>query len=331
MKYQTRRMGRAVNQSAVPSRPKSFDAARAQGLNLRGVITRVYTLDDPDHPYADQQPVALYCDVLCYSSMSGLATRFLPNVLIPQHDGGIHSGSVRKPRAAGFDITADTMNLEKGTNVSDVDGDHVIVAFLDDNFNQPFVLRHLPHPSANVGNESLDAGHRTLLKDADGDPTFYKHHGSYYGIADNGDFIVDLTRANLGELESDGTEPDPPEDGTVGNGTVRLPKGSKVRIEIDGTNNVFEFSETAVDVQLDGGATFKFELKDADAKLTIGDGAVKAAIADHLKTMWEDFVNTAFPKHTHIDGFGGTGPVNSGPVTPWDSAIESGKLTFPDG
>ena len=78
------------------------------------------------------------------------------------------------------------------------------------------------------------------------------------------------------------------------------------------------------------GAGVIIENKDADAKLTLGDGAVKATIADHMQALWEAMMDT-YLFHEHIDSMGGTGAVSSGPMDSWDANINSGKLTFPDG
>jgi len=162
-------------QSGIPKRKPSSMPGSSSGLLLRGVVTATYVIDDPDHPFADDPskvPTAVYCDVLTF----GRRWYFIPKCLVAQERSGLHSGHVWKPRAATMTITSAPMDLNKGTNPAILDGDHVLVGFLDDNFNQPLILRALPHPAADVGNEELEVGHRLKLVDGDGDPDFWKHN-----------------------------------------------------------------------------------------------------------------------------------------------------------
>jgi hypothetical protein len=216
-------------QSGIPKRSAPFGLMRARGLLLRGVVTATYLVDDPNHPRADDEPVAIYCDVLCYSSVAGTRWRFLPHVLVAQDRGAMHSGRVWKPRAATLDVTGSTVDLDKATNPAHLDGDHVIVGFFDDSLNQPVILGGVPHPSADVGNEERGAGHRLRLRQADGDPDFWKHHGALFGIDTDGNFEVDTTFANDGNLQEDGKEQDPPTDGK-GSQSYRLPLDAEYRV-----------------------------------------------------------------------------------------------------
>lgn len=220
-----------------------------------------------------------------------------------------------------MDITGDTFDPEKGTDPSSMDGDHVLIGFLDDNFNLPVILKGLSHPAMDVGSEDADeAGQRLRVKDADGDPDFWKHHGVFYGVNDNGDFVIDTRYAYAGStFNDDGSEPDPPEDGTTGNFILRLQKGTKLQLDIE------------------DGPTFALEFKGEDTVLTLGDGAVAVAVADHLQALWESW-KAAFDVwadsasgHTHPTGVGPSGP----PATPltvddWDDNINSNHLLIPD-
>lgn len=50
-------------QSGIPKRSAPFGLLRARGLLLRGVVTATYVVDDPNHPTADDEPVAVYATV----------------------------------------------------------------------------------------------------------------------------------------------------------------------------------------------------------------------------------------------------------------------------
>lgn len=221
-------------QSGIPKRKSPIAPGNATGLLLRGVVTATYVIDDDKHPFAgreDQVPTAVYCDVLTF----GRNWRFIPKALVAQERSGLHSGHVWKPRACSMSLTGDPVDLNQGTNPANLDGDHVLVGFLDGNSNQPVIMRALPHPAADVGNEEFGVGHRLKLKVEDGDPDFYKHNGTYYGIHKNGDFYIDTTHANDGELldvEGErGHEPDPPTDGK-GSVVCLLPRDAKWSVKL---------------------------------------------------------------------------------------------------
>lgn len=318
-------------QSGIPKRPM-VGMGDASGMVLRGVVTATYVVDDPQHPFADddnREPVAVYCDVLTYPKYL-----FIPRALVSQDRGGMHSGRIWKPRAATIDQSGNPINLNQGTNPANLDGDHVLLQFINGNTNQPVIMRSVPHPSADVGNGQKDAGHRLKLKVADGDPDFWKHHGTFYGVSTDGDFVIDTTEAYAGEsLENDASEPANPGDGTAGNYRVRLPAGAQV---------IFE---------LDSGALITLEEKDGDAKLTLGDGAISAVLGEELQSWWDTVLKPKFDAldtHVHtahnyvlplIPAPGGPVPVVGTPsdATPkaavpvYDTSTLSTKVKIPNG
>ena len=221
-------------QAGIPTRFVPAQAGRARGLMVRGAVTATYVMDDAGHPTADDEgraPVAVYCDVMVTSHLRGNHWFFLPKCLVSQDRGGLHRGAIWKPRAATVDVTDNPMDLDKGTNPANLDGDHVLVGFIDDLLSHPVILRGIPHPSADVGNEQAPLGNRMKLQLADGDPEFWKHHGSFFGISDQGDFAVDTTRANDGGLDADGKEAAPPTDGK-GSVAFKLPQDAQQLTEL---------------------------------------------------------------------------------------------------
>lgn len=224
--------GGTLLQAGIPTRPVE-DSEDPRGLLLRGVVTATYLIDDPGHPFADSDmhtPMATYCDVLAYGRVGGV--RFLPKVLVSCDLGAMHRGRVRKLRATTKDVTGNA--LQEKTNPWDMDGDHVLVGFMEGNLSQPVILRGIPHPKTDVGQEQEAlAGHRLRLKVADGDPDFWKHRGAFYGISDDGDFVADLTQAYDGDLEADGKQPTAPEDGTAGNFEFKAQKNAEFRALVD--------------------------------------------------------------------------------------------------
>jgi hypothetical protein len=151
----------------------------------------------------------------------------------------MQEGRVWKPRASTLDVTENAIDANLATNPANLDGDHVLIGFLNDRLNEPVILRGLPHPAGDTGQEDESAGHRMRLKVADGDPDIWKHRGAFYGISNDGDFVVDLTQAYAAELGADGKQPTPPDDGSTGNYSVTAQKKAEVRLKVDGGKSVF--------------------------------------------------------------------------------------------
>ncbi len=213
-------------QSGIPKRPPLAYPLKARGLMLRGVVVATYVVDDPDHPGADgtnaNGPRSVYCDVIAYSSLSGMRWRAISQCLVRQDRGGIHDGEVWKPKAATLDITGGVLDPNRGSNPANWNGDHVLVGFMDDALNLPVILGGIPHPNADAGVGESSTRQRLQLRVVDGDPRFIKHHGSHFGVDCDGNWLVDSRFAHDGELEETGAEPAPPTDGK-GSHAAKLP------------------------------------------------------------------------------------------------------------
>lgn len=359
-------MGRGhTPQSGIQWRPvdKPHEALKTTQL-MRGVVVATYLLDDANHPYAVgdptlAKPTAVYCDVLCYSNIDGQKWMAIPKAMVLQDKGNMHSGRVWKPKASTMDVTGILFEANGATNPANFDGDHVLVGFIDGLKSKPMILGGVPHPSRDLGNENRAVGHRTYLKLADGDPDIFRHHGTFYGIDDTGDFVVNSTCANDGEILPDGTEKPPPTDGT---GAQRhyLPQDAEHLIELDDMADpeapvvmtyqslmkaLYELSldqakalltiaQAALELKLDSGATLKVEGKDALAKLTLGDGAKSALIAEAWQLFWDTMFLPWATAHIHPTGVGPSGPPDPstpGPCPPYAGSLAtSTKVKFPD-
>jgi len=121
-------------------------------------------------------------------------------------------------------------------------------------------------------------------------------------------------------------------------------KISQIIFDTDGTvklvvkgQHIIHIKEGEIEMQLSGGAALKVVGSGGGAVTTLGDGAVAAAVAEHLETLYNS-VKSVFDSHIHITtatvGSGPTPGVISPSATPfpaWSAAIKSTKLKFPDG
>lgn len=304
-RWQSTRTGRGTRvQSSIPTGAR---AVRAQGLQVRGVVVAVYVYDSESFLNQEVQPNDIYVDVLVY----GRHNTVIPRVLWTVERSGLHEGDICIPRAARLDVTGEDLNL-KVAKPQTLDGDHVIVGFLEDDLAQPYVVRSIQHPSSDIGNSARPLGQRMRLLEGDGNPRLWKHRGSAFGLDPDGNFIMDTRRAHSGEYEANGAEPTPTEDGSNGNTVIDLQEGSTLIIRIgDGEN-------------------LELTQKDGEATLKLGDGAVSFAIAENLQNYIDNQVKTVFDAHTHPYAFGPTGPPST-PLPGYDSSITSTKATLPDG
>lgn len=329
-------------QAGIPKGSPLSSPLRANGLTLHGVVTAVYVYDSASSFGAVEPaglvPNAIYADVLCYGKHEGL----LPRVLVTYPRQGMHEGEISLPRATSMAISGDLD--PQHTDPSEMDGDHVIVGFQEDDLKRPYIQQYMPHPSADVGNEGRAVGHRMRLKEADRDPRFWKHKGGFWGVDAEGNWVLDMTRAHGGQYGADGTEPEPGIDGSAGNVKLRLPENSRLTIEItkgaqagDGTDDAGESTILVLEggkltLTNAGGAGVVIADKDSSAVLTLGDGAVHAAISEHLEALWTQ-LTTWLTGTTVLTALGPSAPLPTlaGPPPPWDPTIKSGKVNFPDG
>lgn len=326
------------------------------GLLVRGVVIATYVSDEAAFGNSGlDDTVAVYCDVLTYSNGPGTQNGMLNRVLVSQPTGGMHTGSIWKPRATQQDLVRGEISAD--SQAQDLDGDHVLVGFMDGSMINPVILRTVPHPLRGVGNDAAGIGHREVLKLADGDPSVWKHAGAFQGFDKDGNFSIDTTRAHSGEYAADGSEV-ASDDASHGNVTIRANTNAVFTVEgvnaagdaanwlmtiqngefkarLEDSDTEFKLEDGQLRVSIDGGETLTATGKGASTVVTLGDGLVHAAIVERLQPLYEALSTTLqawASGHTHPDGFGSTGPsaLLLSPPT-WDATINSTKLAFPDG
>jgi len=112
-----------------------------------------------------------------------------------------------------------------------------------------------------------------------------------------------------------------------------IDKDATAKLDVKGKHFI-HLKEDEIEIKLSDGAALKINGKDAGATTVLGDGGVKAAIADHLEALYVKLKSKfdAFDAHIHPTGVGPSGPPNPMLMAPpWDAKINSTKLTFPDG
>lgn len=324
-------------------------ARPANGLQLRGVVLDIHLPDDPLNPenqFADPSAqtgltTAVYVDVLCYSTVQGFQKIIIKNVLLSQEVGGIHAGKIWIPRASSQTVSGKTFNPIV-QSISDLDGDHVLLGFVDNDLGSPVVLRGLPHAFADAGQgeaqPTLAANMRITSKD--GQPSLTKQNGSFFGITKDGDFIANTCYASDGRLGPKSTPPAPPTTGDYGNLLEQLHSHAQRLTRLIDMSNPAKPVDVAQEILTATSYTLKFLSKgtgqtlavqgqDANATMQVGDGAVHAAIAEHLETFYSTVQNW-LATHTHSTTTGPSGPALS-PPPEYDTSINSQHLAFPDG
>ncbi|MFA4944436.1 MAG: hypothetical protein WC789_07020 [Lentisphaeria bacterium] len=303
--------------------------------------------DSREHPRADWQgqadgpPWHVYCDVLAYADQPGQRWLYLKGVLVAQPGpSGLHRGRMWRPRPSTLNLSGPTAELDQTTAPADLDGDHVLIGFLGDSLDQPVIIASLPHPQVDIGHQTGLAGQRLHLLEADGDPDLTRHHGVTWGVDDQGGWQVDSRRANDGEIDPARgfDEPVPPTDGKGGQ-TYHLPKDAAFQVILQDMTNpdvpvskvVIRVDSSGLTVQMEG-ATLQAAGKDGLATLKVGDGAMHVPIVEALRALYGN-LKTYVENALVNTGMGPSSTISAavGPAPAWDPAIESTKVSLPNG
>jgi hypothetical protein len=325
----------------------------ANGLQMRGVVLKVYTVDNPNHPAASTAdkppprglPVALYADVLCYTAIQGFQKILINKALVTQDTGGMQRGKIWKPRASTQTAKGDPLRPQD-LDVANLDGDHVLVSFLDNNLNAPMIVRGLSHPFSDQGQTDAQAFAANLrLKIADGSPSLEKHNGTYFGISAAGDYLTNTLYANDGTLEAKGIAPPPPTSGAYGNliqllhahaqRLTRLLDMSDPASPVEVAREVLTATSYTLKFLEEGnagpGACIAASGQDDAAFFAVGDAAMHAAIEERLRPVIENLIST-FNNHSHFTpvGVSSTATASGFVAKPYDPQTYGAHMAFPD-
>jgi hypothetical protein len=256
------------------------------------------------------QVTTVAADVLTYGARFRAFLAKVP--IVPQRHALNDYTGLWIPRAASKDLRTGTgpiLSRDDGTpsDPKDLDGDHVLVEFLENDTTMPFIRSELPHPRTN---------YRQLH--AAGDAVESRFRGVVTRIDKDGNVTVDTTKANSGAIDSNGAEM-PALDANHGTVMVRMNHNAPFVLEgldADGGNEKFKLeidpAAKVFRVRLDNGLSLEITDKDGAAILQLGDGIVNAAIFQNLEAWWNGTawpaIQASFDAHVHPSAMGPTGP-----------------------
>lgn len=275
--YQTFRTDSGhIIQSGVPSGDPTetgWEAMTCMGYISRAVVLKTYYADDPswdDRGWASGGNTRVVaCDVRTY----GKRSRPLHRVPVAQRVHGLHDQDLYIPRESRLDTSGASMVTEpnpQGKRITPaewLDGDHVLVTFLEGDPAQPLILPFmLPHPKS-----------ARRLGEEDGRIRRIRHNGVAVEWDRDGNLTIDATETAKADLADDGAEQS--NVGTGGNILIKtLAAGEKplsVKLSSDGQIHLGSDSDAAPTSPLVLGTEWidlMERLLDAILQLKVGTG-----------------------------------------------------------
>ena len=219
--------GGNILQSGARSQPLSrhHNAEDTRGWITRGVVLQVYFADEDTRIGATQRCVQ--CDVRTF----GRYSRVLKRVPVLQRAHGLHDHDIYVPRPAtltldGSPITSEPTATSGPTPAENIDGDHVLVGFLDNDPSQPVILPMvMPHPQSSYSPMAASGRERRI-----------QHSGTVITWSPDGALTIDATGAASQQLGAKGVEVPAPANITVKTlGAVRVDDGAGDFLSLSGS------------------------------------------------------------------------------------------------
>lgn len=261
-----------VIQAGVPLH-RGADWFDTRGFMTRAVVTKTYYADDPeweDRGWAQGTVRGICCDVRTY----GRYSRMLWRVPVLQRVHGLHDEDVYVPRQSTQNLApgGTLVTLPSGPNgprptpAENLDGDHVLVGFLEGNPDNPVIFPYaLPHPSSSQ--RLIEGGGRVRR---------FRHAGVTIEWSEDGNLTLDASGAAKEELGPQGAEQ--PNSGTGGQITIRTSDGTNttsIHLDEQGAIRLGSDPVTPADEPLVLGNLWielMGELIDAIKAITVGTG-----------------------------------------------------------
>ena len=229
--YETMRAGDgSVLQAGIPSRSISMhhDISSVQGWITRAVVIKTYfTEEDTRSGWTKGVQRNILCDVRTY----GRYSRSLAKVPVLQRTQGRHDEDIYIPRDSRQDIeggtlaTGGTKSTARPSAAESMDGDHVLIGFLDNDPQQPVVLPFVfSHPKSACQPTAAIGRVKRM-----------RHQGTLVEWDKDGNFTIDATGVAAEILGPKGTEVPAP-----GKGKITLVNkdlgGSKLSVILDASS-----------------------------------------------------------------------------------------------
>lgn len=194
-----------IIQSGIPSgdiTEINWEALSCMGFITRAVVLKTYYADDESWNErgwaANGKTKIVACDVRTY----GKRSRVLRHVPVVQRTHSLHDEDVYVPRDSNINISGGSLvteanpNIQHITQAENLDGDHVLLTFLEGDPSQPIILPFMfPHPNS-----------IRRLKEEDGRIKRIRHNGVMIEWDKDGNLILDATETAKKDLDSNGEE-----------------------------------------------------------------------------------------------------------------------------
>lgn len=176
----------------------------AHGHTMRGVVLKTYLPDKATVLTGGRSTTALYsvtCDVLVYEENMRTVLKHVP---VMTGSGGMRDHDVWIPEDSSIDVSTGTIVVDatvQMSKVTDLNGDHVLIGFLNNDFTEPMIIGQVPHPRNNRAPMSTDV---TQFKSKN------YLRGMSFGITQDGNIECDLSsptsKPSEGGMDPSGNE-----------------------------------------------------------------------------------------------------------------------------
>jgi hypothetical protein len=195
-----------IIQSGLGQNAGNYGQERLYGCVV-GIVTRVYWSDDAQNsaaaPMADQRGSQLQCDVFVVDSGNDNPWT-IPNVIVlPEGPTGVDDYCEAVPRPCSQMLDGSQFRPDFALDVTKLDGDWCLVAFIAGSYARPVMLKWWPHPGNRqdpatngnpVYNPTTGAVPSGNLKQ--GRRMFRRFAGLKWTITDEGSLYLDTNESN---------------------------------------------------------------------------------------------------------------------------------------